>query len=374
MRYNFLFIFVIVALAATIVLSFVRFKKISKKSSLSTKSALISHTEAIRELPEYKKARRTYILLISLSLFFFAAALISCTILSSRPVVADYEKNEQNDRDILLCLDVSGSMFEADAGAIAVFAGMVDQLQGQRIGVSIFGTHHASILPLNNDYETTKEFLRNLGQYTSSDDGSSYSSAQYPLLGKYSTAVGGSTNILEGVGGCVLDFPKLNEKRSRSMIVITDNGDNTEISNSSKTKRGKGESIHKALNLAKRYGVVAYGLNPSDSSSSGNSSSYVTNSSFKNAVLDTGGSYYSLNAFIEPWDYNKESLDEYMTRLNAVPNSQKAKEVVATILEEDAAKHQAEGSLVLQDKPTVFLIIAIVSIICFALSIWRLHL
>ena len=374
MRYNFLFIFVIVALAATIILSFVRFKKITRKSSLGTKSALISHTEAIRELPEYKKARKTYILLISLSLFFFAAALFSCTILSSRPVVADYEKNEQNDRDILLCLDVSGSMFEADASAIAVFAEMVDQLQGQRIGVSVFGTHHASILPLNNDYETTKEFLKNLGQYNVSGDDSSYSYTQYPLLSKYSNAVGGSTNILEGVGGCVLDFPKLDEKRSRSMIVITDNLDNTEFGISGEAERGKGESIHKALNLAKRYSIVAYGLNPADSSSGDGGSSYVTYSSFKNAVLDTGGSYYSLNAFIEPWDYGNESLDDYMTRLKAVPNSQKAKEVVTAILEEDAAKHQAEGSLVLQDRPTIFLIVAIVSIICFALSIWRLHL
>jgi hypothetical protein len=370
MRYNFLFILILVALALTIISSVLRFKKLSKKNRIDAKATLISHTEAIRNLPEYKKAKSIYRLLLSLCFVFLATSLVSCTILSSRPVIADYEKNEQNDRDILLCLDVSGSMYEADAAALGVFADMVDELQGQRIGISIFGTHHAQILPLNNDYEATKDFIKNLAKYDSSAT-STYDS--YPMLDRYSGAVGGMTNVLEGVVGCVQDFTKLDEKRSRSLIIITDNYDNTGFGDE-ETGRHDGESIHKALNLAKRYGIVAYGFNPADWSSEGNESTYVTNASFKNAVLDTGGSYYALNAFIEPWDYDKETYEEYNTRRGAISDSAKAKEVVTRILEEDAAKHQTEGSLVLKDRPAVFLIVGIVSIICFALTVWRLRL
>jgi pyruvate ferredoxin oxidoreductase gamma subunit len=100
-------------------------------------------------------------------------------------------------------------MYEADAAALGVFADMVDELQGQRIGISIFGTHHAQILPLNNDYEATKDFIKNLAKYDSSAT-STYDS--YPMLDRYAGAVGGMTNVLEGVVGCVQDFTKLDEK------------------------------------------------------------------------------------------------------------------------------------------------------------------
>lgn len=369
MRYNFLFIFVLVVLALTIFASFVRFKKLTKKNNLGKKTALISHTEAIRELPEYKKAKRNYKLLVSLGFIFLAISLICCTILTSRPVIADYEKSEQNDRDILLCLDISGSMYESDATAAAVFLKMVDELKGQRIGVSVFGTNHASILPLNNDYDSTKEFLESLIKYDSSAT-STYD--KYPALDKYSSAVGASTNILGGVGGCVMDFSDLDSKRSRSLIVITDNVDNTSFGEDATS--GNGESIHKALNLAKRYGIVAYGFNPGDYSSEGRETTFYTASSFKNAVLDTGGSYYSLNAFIEPWDYNTETYEQYRSRVDSISDINKASEIVSRILEEDAAKHQSEGELVLSDRPNLFLIISIASIICFAFIIWRLHL
>jgi len=236
----------------------------------------VAHTERLTALPAYRRALTRYRTLLALSVAAVVVALVAAVVLSARPVAVSAYQPELRNRDIVLCLDVSGSMVDYDAEIVDTFSDLVDEFDGERIGLVLFNASAATAFPLTSDYAFVEDQLSALGDKMRNAD-EDYSFANGTLLGNGSSLIG------DGLGSCVMRFDDIGQERSRSIILATDNF-------------VAGEQIvtlPEAGEFATENDVTVYGINPGDVASK----SYIKDlaDEFEKVVDDTGGAYYALD-------------------------------------------------------------------------------
>jgi len=307
-----------------------------KKKDTSVK---IAHTRFVRSLPEYKKARRRYNALLVLAMLLFVVALGSLSFLMSRPVNITESTEEKENRDIMLCLDVSGSMDAYITELLSYFKTLIGKMDGERFGITIFDGTYATLSPLSDDYAALDEVLSEI--------------ATNKVFNIYANALrrNGSSQIGVGLAGCIGAFDKLGEaQRSRSIILATDN----------KSAEPATIELIQAAQYAKDNDISVYGLNTEDARSEEdleNAADYEQKDvavDFREAVILTGGSYYTLKTA----DGATSSIPE----------------IVDQIMAQEAAKYDGAGQLVYNDTPEIAAIISAISVLIFVFIIWRLHL
>lgn len=202
-----------------------------------------ANTERMRRAPRFVElARRhrrwTLVQVIAVALIVLGAALFSARLTS-----AAGGESEQHNRDIVLCLDTSGSMRDIDAGLMEQFAEITGQLRGERIGLVIWDSSAVMKFPLTNDYDFIAEQLE-LGVEALNDYSFEWTSGTFEG--------DGSSLIGDGLASCVLRFDRPDEQRARTIILATDNWVN-------------GDAIYtlpQAVDLALDKEIVVHGVAP----------------------------------------------------------------------------------------------------------------
>ena len=87
------------------------------------------------------------------------AALAICTVLIARPAHVDRDAERSSSRDIVLCLDVSGSALPYDRAVIETYLELVSHFRGERIALSIFNSTSRTVFPLTDDYDLVSSQL-----------------------------------------------------------------------------------------------------------------------------------------------------------------------------------------------------------------------
>lgn len=330
MLYPWLFILPVVAVAMIIsyCLTIHNAKKRKKTKQTNT---LISHTSSIRNLDAYKKAQKSYSLLITIGAILLFGTLISATIVASRPITLNLVNTEYSNRDISLCLDVSGSMSKDLKSMIERLTEIVSEMKGERFSITIFDGVPITILPFTDDYNTATETLKSIQtDFSIYSNGATESSLGTSMIGP-------------GLVGCVQSFDKLNDaERSRSIILYTDNY-------YSKTQP---ISLLQAAKFAKYNGIILYGINTADYSISDTPTSRSKEAQeFYSAVTLTGGSYYSTNA--------KDSNPT---------------EIINQIMEQQAALVEGADKYIKNDTPMIPVIITTILGALYMITVWRLRL
>ena len=305
---------------------FVYLQKTRKKTRNVSKMAVIAHTKVIKELPAYKAAERRYHLLLALAAVCLATSLFSTTILAARPLRGSLITSRSNTRDIILCMDVSGSLEKYQKAILNYYKTIVKELKGERIGITVFDGRPANIVPLTDDYDTLYDIIydlenSNLKEYIATLN-----------------AGGLSSQIGSGLIGCVNSFDNLTDsKRPQSIILSTDNySSNTDV------------ALSQAANYAKSFGIKVYGI------LAGEGIPKAVTLSFKSSVTLTGGISQELN--------DATSLDS------------SAKEVVEAITQQEAAIYEGASEYTYNDAPEIWLYISAISTTLFIIIIWRLRL
>lgn len=330
MRYYWLFLFPLFAIVVVILIALLQHRQRKLQKKKKTNAALIAHTKQIRELPEYKAARKRYNVMLGIAALLFLTTVGSFTALAARPVSIEETKSELLNRDIMLCLDVSGSMGSYTRDLLTYFESLIDDMQGQRIGITIFDGIYVTISPLSDDYDSIIESINSL-----KDPANRYGSALGNVamnLSKYS-----SSEIGPGLVGCVEGFDRLGEaERARSIIIATDNF----------ASSTQAIDIKQAALYAKSYDITVYGVDV-------NSYKYAPDATeFREAALLTGGSYYTFRG-------------EEVYSIS---------EIVTQIMAQEAARFEGAGELIRRDVPQVATIVSLVSLVLFVVVIWRLKL
>lgn len=179
----------------------------------------VAFLSRLTALPEYVRARRRLLLGSLAGLAVVALTAVFALAGVARPTTMETISPKRHLRDVMLCLDVSGSMIGYDAEIIESYIDMVDSFDGERIGMTIFNATAVTVFPLTDDYDMAKEFLEDAHEGFSSygTDGLDFITPTQP------DNVPGSSLIGDGVVNCVEAFDRKDEERSRSMILATDN-------------------------------------------------------------------------------------------------------------------------------------------------------
>jgi len=263
-------------LAIAIVVGAVVWARSRSRSARRADAVPVAHSERLTELPAYRRAIRRYRALLAVGIAVVGIVLASAAVLSSRPVSITSYQPEMRNRDIVLCLDVSGSMIDYDAAVVKTFGSLVREFDGERIGLVLFNASAATYFPLTSDYSFVEEQLDVLMADLTSPN-SDYSFTNGTLLGEGSSLIG------DGLGSCVMRFDDVETERSRSIVLATDN-------------YVAGEQIMtlpEAGEYAESRDVTVYGLNPGDVESK----DYIEQlaDEMRDVVTSTGGSYYALD-------------------------------------------------------------------------------
>ena len=206
----------------------------------------------------------------------FATIALSLSLLGSIAVASRparvFNANEQvSSRDIVLCLDVSGSALPYDREVIQAYLNFIEHFQGERIGLSIFNSTSRTVFPLTDDYRLAKKQLQYaanlLGGVQSQKHIDNMQQRQYQEISDWLEGTQNRKNatslIGDGLVSCAAMLPGFiygaahnNSKkqsrfnRSASIVLATDN-----------VVSGKPEySLKQALDLTKQAKITVDGL------------------------------------------------------------------------------------------------------------------
>lgn len=234
----------------------------------------VAHRERLTALPAYRRAMSRYRLLVAGFVVCLVLAITAGAVLTARPATVSLVTPDLNNRDIVLCLDVSGSMIDYDAVVLDVFQKLATEFTGERISLVVFNASAVTYFPLTSDYGYISSQIARLSAEFDDPAAPYYRGT---LIGNGSSLVG------DGLASCVVRFDQADRNRSRSVILVTDNF-------------VAGEEIFTlpdAAKLAVDRGVRVYGINPGDATAKDYLDGLAIE--FKTAVVDSGGAYYALS-------------------------------------------------------------------------------
>jgi hypothetical protein len=232
----------------------------------------VANTETLTILPQFQQALRRHRIRMA-ALAGAGALLVGGGLLgAARPVATTAERPESRSRDIMLCLDVSGSMAAHDAELVRTFRDLVTSFSGERVGLVIFNASAATVFPLTDDYDFINDELDNAERALSGAGGTDSFFA--------GTFNGWGTSLIgDGLATCVTSFDRTDTVRARSLILATDN----EVAGRQLV------TVEQAGDLARTKGIRIYGLNPE---ANGPTAEAVQ---LRQIALGTGGRYYAMN-------------------------------------------------------------------------------
>lgn len=304
----------------------------------------VANADRLTALPEYQAAVRRHRRWLAVAALATVALLVSAVAAAARPVELTSIRPEQRNRDIMLCLDTSGSMSSADSALVEIFGVLAREFDGERIGLTIFDSSAVQVFPLTDDYEYVQDQLKLAKDAFDGNPGS----AGF-LDGTWSGR--GSSLIGDGLASCVNGFPDAGDsesgsagtgqdtarQRSRSVVLATDNylsGDPI-------------FTLEQAGGLAKERGVRVYALNPGDFDYGPGPDQ--PGARLRAAAEASGGTYYPLD------------------------NPDAVADIVRRVQETEAAAMQGAPRAVVSDRPDLPLTVALLSGLVLAGASWRLR-
>ena len=253
-----------------VLLAYAVYRLKSRRSARA--AAAVANSTALTQLPAYRRALRLH--RIRMAVLALSAVLLGGAALvgAARPLYTTVEKPQTRSRDIILCLDISGSMAAYDATLVATFKTLVKNFEGERIGLVIFNSSAATVFPLTDDYDFINGELDTAARALTGDP-------EYDSFFAGTFNGRGTSLIGDGLATCVSSFDKVDVQRARSVVFATDNH-----------LAGRPIiDIDEAGELAKAKGVRVYGLNPEED---GPDDEAVE---MRDIVTGTAGRYYAMS-------------------------------------------------------------------------------
>lgn len=228
MKYPFL---VFVVLAAVLIATAVGWWLRRQGPRRATRSGWVANSGHMRSLPRYRiLQRRTRIAVIGTGACLLAATGAMAGVAGS-PVDRHLDDRILASRDIVLCLDASGSMLPYDSSILASFNQLVDNFHGERVALQIWSAQTMTLFPLTDDYDMAKQTLTDTadtiqrGFMGESADGVYVTQQLLDFLSGTDDPSGAHVSSLagDGLATCALGFDHTDRDRSRTIILATDN-------------------------------------------------------------------------------------------------------------------------------------------------------
>ena len=293
----------------------------------ATDPARIARAERLRALPSFREAlvRRTVALTGILAIGVITV--IAAGVVAARPMSSQTIQPVNTSRDIMLCLDVSGSMSEVDVEVLSVFEELLEDFEGERIGLTIFNSSPVQIFPLTDDYEFIRGHIETMMQSFDYVD-------EIPEHWVGTLNGNGASLIGDGLAACTMGFDRPDDERSRSVIFATDN----EINGASIV------TLEEAAAFAASKDVRVFALNPVQGKDADVSAELAA------AAEATGGAAFGLR------------------------DTTTVADIVEQVQEQDATELRGEAQIVWTDTPNVWIVVLMAGLLAFIVVLWRVRL
>lgn len=265
-------------------------------------AVLVAHAQRLRRIPRFRRlARRRQVeMLVRVVAVLFLLA--GTTLLASRLTLTETHEPEVKNRDIMLCLDVSGTMRAYDEPLVREFAEIAKGLSGERIGLTIWDEVAVTVFPLTDDYDFVVEQLEEAAQ--------AFASSDYKYLAGVITRARGQSLISDGLFSCVDRFDRDDEDRGRAIVLASDNQPN-----------GKPIfTLDEAFDHAVGDDIVVHGLGTPDMSYDQESEK-----EFRSAVENTGGTFNIMG--------DDEATDEIARSINELEEARSKEPARITVID-----------------------------------------
>lgn len=289
--------------------------------------ARVARAERLRALPTFRTALNRRVLALSGILLLGVVAALSAGVVSARPMSSQTIQPVNTSRDIMLCLDVSGSMREVDVEVLTVFEELLEDFEGERIGLTIFNSSPVQIFPLTDDYEFIRGHLQSIRE--SFDFTESIPEHWVGTLNG-----NGASLIGDGLAACTMAFDHPDDERSRSIIFATDN----EVNGASIV------TLDEAAAYADSIDVRVFALNPVQGKDADVSAELTK------AAEATGGAAYGLR------------------------DTTTVSDIVEQVQEQEATELKGQAQVVWTDTPDLWIVILMISMLSFIVVLWRVKL
>ena len=289
--------------------------------------ARVARAERLRALPTFRTALNRRVLALSGILLLGVVAALSAGVVSARPMSSQTIQPVNTSRDIMLCLDVSGSMREVDVEVLTVFEELLEDFEGERIGLTIFNSSPVQIFPLTDDYDFIRGHLQSIRE--SFDFTESIPEHWVGTLNG-----NGASLIGDGLAACTMAFDHPDDERSRSIIFATDN----EINGASIV------TLDEAAAYADSIDVRVFALNPVQGKDADVSAELTK------AAEATGGAAYGLR------------------------DTTTVSDIVEQVKEQEATELKGQAQVVWTDTPDLWIVILMISMLSFIVVLWRVKL
>lgn len=307
--------------------------KYGKQKKGRVSAVPIAHSDRLTNLPAYKEALKRYRLLLWAAVGTMALSLLMAVVLSARPAAVSVITPAQRSRDVMLCLDVSGSVLRTDSQLVNRFRTLVANFSGQRFGLTVFNSSSVVILPLSDDYDLINEQLQKVGKALQEQKGQDFVDLTSGTLAAFDK---GTSLVGDGLTSCINNLGDNPTHRSQSVILATDNEQNGEPI----------ISMAQAAGLAERRTIRVYAIDPG----SPDLKRQAEHADLKKFAEQTGGGYYLL------------SSANFITTIIDEISAQEAKYTASLPVVATA------------DIPTPFLYVAVVTTAVYLVLSWRLRL
>lgn len=191
----------------------------------------VAHTQALRHLPAFQKERNRTRWAVIGGAVALAVVSVASAVSAGLPVSRHAEHPKLESRDIVLCLDASGSMLPYDGQVLRSFQKMVESFEGERLSLQLWSAQTITRFPLTDDYDLVSSVLGEAA--TVIDRGYLGPEGDYVLvteeLSRYLDGVDApdgqkiSSLVGDGLATCVMGFDNLDDERSRTILLATDN-------------------------------------------------------------------------------------------------------------------------------------------------------
>ncbi len=270
------------------------------------KGILVANTKYVKKSGYYKFLFIKYHFYNILIKALCILSIFTAAYLTARIYKTDEHNEEYFNRDIMLCLDVSGSVWNLDADMLKTFVDVVSNMKDQRFGLTLFDSSPVTVIPLTNDYDYAISVLQELSYmfdqvngFRSSGGASTYYKGftaiqeyqyYYKNLLAGTRVVSGSSMIGDGLAYCSSTFKK-DKDRTKVVILATDN------------LSGKGVfTLDEAADYAKENDIKVYSIGtPTIENKPGARQGLI------DASNKTNGVYY---------DYSRFSTDEISKKID----------------------------------------------------------
>lgn len=301
----------------------------------------VANSSYLRRLPTYRSRLRLLQAGLAGLAAFAVVASLGAALLLARPADRDVRASALASRDIVLCLDVSGSMIEFDTEIVGQFSRLTEGFDGERIALSVWNTTSRTVFPLTDDYTLVTQELDDAAAALDFDlDAWTYAEEDLRALegfiaGTMSLDDDASSLVGDGLASCVLAFDDAETDRSRSIVFATDN-------------QVLGVPIYEldqAAEMAAEQGIRLYGL----FTSADEAYTQENERAYRAAMEDNGGLFYHAD--------DPDAIDA----------------IIADISRQQAVELDANPEVVLTDRPEVVLWIAVAGVAGLVVVAWRLR-